>query len=323
MMDMHHIIFDGTSMKVLINELMLLFEGRELPPLQVQYKDFSLWQNSQPQREKVKNQEQYWLRRFQGKIPPLKLPYDYPRPAARSYEGNTLEFRIDMEITRALKQLAAREQVTLFVVLLAVYNILLSKLSWCEDIVVGTATAGRPLVELQPVIGMFVNTLALRNYPGSEKTFKEFLQELKIQTLDDFENQDYPFENLVEKVATERDASHSPLLDTLFTLQNMDIPEVEIPGLALKSYKYKHPVSRVDMTWLGEEKQETLRFTVEYSARLFKEETIKQFGDYFKTIITAVLENIDSRLKDIEVSPGLTEVVETTYQEEAAGDFGF
>lgn len=323
MIDMHHIIFDGTSMKVLINELMLLFEGRELPPLQVQYKDFSLWQNSQPRHEQVKNQEQYWLKRFQGEIPPLKLPYDYPRPTIRSYEGNTLEFRIDMEITRALKQLAAREQVTLFMVLLAVYNILLSKLSWSEDIVVGTTTAGRDRVEFQPVIGMFVNTLALRNYPTGTKTFKEFLQELKIQTLEAFENQDYPFENLVEKVAAKQEASHSMLFDTLFTLQNIDIPEAEIPGLALKSYEYKHPVSRVDMTWLGEEKQGTIRFTIEYSTKLFKEATIKQFGEYFKMIINAVLKDIETRLKDIEVSTGLTEVGETAYQEEAAGDFGF
>jgi amino acid adenylation domain-containing protein len=323
MMDMHHIIFDGTSMKILINEWLALAEGKELPPLQVQYKDFSLWQNSQPQREKVKNQEIYWLKRFQGEIPSLKLPYDYPRPAARSYEGNTLEFRIDMEITRALQQLAAREEVTLFMVLLAVYNILLSKLSWSEDIVVGTTTAGRHQVELQPVIGMFVNTLALRNYPGSEKTFKEFLQELKIQTLAAFENQDYPFENLVEKVAAERDASHSPLFDTLFTLQNIGIPEAEMPGLSLKSYDYQHPVSRVDMTWLGEEKQGTIRFTIEYSTKLFREATIKQFGEYFKMIINAVLEDRETRLKDIEVSTGLTALEETTYQEEAAGDFGF
>jgi len=323
MIDMHHIIFDGTSMKILIKELMLLSQSRELPPLKVQYKEFSLWQNSQPQREKVKNQEQYWLKRFQGEIPPLKLPYDYPPPAVRSYEGNTLEFRIDMEITRALKQLAAREQVTLFMVLLAVYNILLSKLSWNEDIVVGTTTAGRDRVEFQPVIGMFVNTLALRNYPTGTKTFKEFLQELKIQTLEAFENQDYPFENLVEQVAVKQEASHSMLFDALFTLQNIDIPEAEIPDLTLKSYEYKHPVSRVDMTWLGEEKQEALSFTVEYSTRLFKEETIKQFGEYFNMIINAVLEDIETRLKDIEVSTALREPGETAYQEEAAGDFGF
>jgi amino acid adenylation domain-containing protein len=323
--DMHHIISDGLSIGIFINDFMTIYAGKEkeLSPLRVHYKDFSLWQTSKIGREAIKQQEQYWLKLFAKEIPMLELPWDYPRPLKRSYEGDTLVFTIKKDVTHALKQLANDEKATLFIVLISVYYVLLSKLSWCEDIVVGIPTAGRRQSELYPVIGMFVNTLALRNYPSGEKSFKAFLEEVKKQFPEAFENQDYPFENLVEKIAARRDPSRNPLFDTLFSLQNLDMPEIEVPGLTLKPYDFNPSISRFDMTWLGEEKQGTLRFTIEYSTKLFKEATIKQFGEYFKMIINAVLEDRAARLKDIEVSPGLTELEETTYEEEAAGDFGF
>jgi hypothetical protein len=325
MIDMNHIISDGTSMALFTRDFMTIYAGeeRKLSPLRVHYKDFSVWQIGKRGRETIKRQEQYWLKLFAGEIPRLELPQDYPRPLKRSYEGDTLEFAIRKDVTHALKQLANDEEATLFMVLISVYYVLLLKLSWCEDIVVGISTAGRRQAELHHIIGMFVNTLALRNYPSGEKSFKVFLKEVKKQALQAFENQDYPVEDLVEKITAARDPSRNPMFDTLFTLQNLEIPEAEIPGLTLKPYEYNPAVSRFDMTWLGVEKQGTLLFSIEYCTKLFKEETITQFGEYFKRIITAVLENRDIRLKDIEVSPGLTTLEETTYKEEAAGDFEF
>ncbi|UCH92854.1 MAG: amino acid adenylation domain-containing protein, partial [Candidatus Aminicenantes bacterium] len=325
MIDMNHIISDGTSAAVFTRDFMTIYAGEDerLSPLRVQYKDFSIWQASKIGRKAIKHQEQYWLKLFEEEIPLLNLPWDHPRPLKRSYEGDNLEFEIEKEVTDALKQLANDKEATLFMVLISIYYVLLSKLSWCEDIVVGTPIAGRRQVQLHRIIGMFVNTLALRNYPSGEKIFKAFLEEVKKQFLEAFENQDYPFEDLVEKIASPREPSRNPLFDTLFTLQNLDIPGAEIPGLTLKPYDYNPPVSRFDMTWIGKEKEGTLCFTIEYCTKLFKEETIKRFGDYFKTIITAVLEDRNIQLKDIEISPGLTDQEETTYEEEAAGDFGF
>jgi hypothetical protein len=324
MIDMHHIISDGTSAGIFIKDFLALYAGKEKQlPAGYTYKDFSEWQNNKQWQEQSKTREQYWLNRFKQEIPLLELPWDFPRPMTRSTEGNNIEFPIDRDVTKALKQLAKEEEVTLFMVLIAVYNVLLSKLSWSEDIVVGIPTAGRSRAEFHHVIGMFVNTLASRNYPVGQKTFNAFLKDVKHNVLEAFENQDYPFEELVETVAAGRDSSRNPLFDTMFTLQNIDTPAAEIPGLKLKPYDYKLPKARFDMTWMGEEREETLWFTVEYCTRLFKEQTVKQFGDYFITIINAVVNNRNIRLKDIDVFPGLTDLEETTFEQEAAGDFGF
>ncbi|UCH93124.1 MAG: amino acid adenylation domain-containing protein [Candidatus Aminicenantes bacterium] len=324
MIDMHHIISDGTSVGIFIKEFMALYQGEELPTILVQYKDFSEWQSSERGKQVIKQQEHYWLQQFQREIPVLELPYNFSRPLERSFEGSSVSVKIGIEETEALKQLANEENVTMFMLLMAVYKVLLSKLSWSEDIVVGTPVVGRVNAEFQHIIGMFVNTLAIRSQPCGEKTFNEFLKEIKEITLGAFEKQAYPFENLVERVAADRDASHHPLFDTMFTLQNIDIPEKEIPGLKLKPYEYHHPVSRFDMTWNGEEgeKKDTLCFTIEYNTGLFKGERINRFAHYFKEIIKMVLVNRDIRLKDIELSFGLSDSRKKMV-EEASGEFGF
>ncbi len=324
MLDMHHIISDGTSVGIFIRDFMAIYGGRELFPLHLQYryKDFSEWQDSKRWREAVAGQEQYWLDQFAGPVPEMKLTYDDTRSLPRSFEGNSLEFELDRETTRALKQLAREEGATLFMVLLAVYYVLLMKLSWREDIVVGTTVMGRRFADMQNIIGMFVNTLALRNYPSGQKSFTAFLKEIKERTLAAFENQDYPFEDLAEKVDPGRESSRNPLFDTLFTLQNIDIPEAEIPGLKLSPYEYKHRFSRFDMSWICIEKEGGLGVTVEYSTRLFTEERIKNFTHYFKEIIAAVLADKDIRLMDIDVYSGLVDS-EKAISEEAYGDFGF
>ncbi|MCK4763928.1 MAG: hypothetical protein KAW12_17130, partial [Candidatus Aminicenantes bacterium] len=356
LIDMHHIISDGTSIKVFVNDFMVLYAGKELTPLPFQYKDFSEWQHSEEWKEAVSRQEQYWLEQFAGDVPVLKLPYDFPRPAKRSYAGDSLEFEINRDKTETLRKLADEEGVTLFMFLLSIYNILLSKLSWSEDIVVGSPVVGRRSVDVQQIIGMFVNTVALRNYPGGSKTFNEFLQEVKKRTLEAFENQDYPFEDLVDKAAPAREISHNPMFDTMFTLQNIGVPEVELPGLKLKTLEYKHRFSRFDMTWLGIEvaagpqpvkedeaisippensrektkfssysnieDESKLVFSIEYSTALFKEEKIRSFAGFFEEIIDIVTAGREICLEDIDlvhspVSPG------KAIKEEAMGDFDF
>jgi acyl carrier protein len=318
MIDMHHIISDGTSMKVFINDFLALYAnpGEALLPLRLQYKDFSGWQHSKKGREVVKAQEGYWRLQFQDDVPELKLTYDYPVPVERDSRGNRFDFQLTLEETGELKQVAQEEEVTLFMLLLAIYVVLLHKLSWSEDIVVGTPVMAREHAELHPIIGMFVNTLALRNYPSGDKTFKAFLKEIKQNTMQAFENQAYPFEQLVEKVTTDS------LFSTMFALQNLDIPQVEIPGLTLTPYDYKHPVSRFDLTLIGVEEDEILCFEIEYRTGLFKEATIERFADYFREIINIVSHNKEIKLEDIDIAPGFSDSEETVY-EEASGDFGF
>jgi amino acid adenylation domain-containing protein len=208
MIDMHHIIADGTSLGVLVNDFMLLYEGKELPALKLHYKDYSQWERRG--REIIKEQETFWLEEFAGEIPVLDLPLDYVRPKVQSFEGNSLNFELDSHVVRALRGLALKQGTSLYMVLQTIYNILLWKLSNQEELVVGTPTAGRRHADLEQVIGMFVNTLALKNYPGGEKSVTQFLAEVKEKTLEAFANQDYQYDELVEKVMDYRDVNRNP-----------------------------------------------------------------------------------------------------------------
>ncbi|NIM13592.1 MAG: amino acid adenylation domain-containing protein [Candidatus Aminicenantes bacterium] len=309
MVDMHHIITDGTSMGIVVREFMALYAdaAEELSPLPIQYKDFSEWKNSESVRESMRKQEAYWLKEFDGEIPLLNLITDYPRSQKQNFEGRAAGFELTGENSCALKGLAKEEDVTVYMVLLAIYNVLLSKLSTQEDIIVGTPVAGRSHTDLQPLIGMFVNTLALRNYPVGEKTFREFLKEIKKRTLEAFENQDYPFEDLAENVAADRDPGRNPLFDAMFSLQNLDIPKLEIPGLQLKPYKFETRISKFDLCLTGIEVDEKFKFIFEYKTTLFKDETIEEFIRYFKDIATVVVENRDIKLNNIDLSTDLTD----------------
>ncbi|MCP4155924.1 MAG: hypothetical protein GY757_49825, partial [bacterium] len=274
-------------------------------PLTIQYKDFCRWRNSEKQQEEMLLQEKYWLEGFAGEVSALHLPTDYPRPAVLSFEGHTLKFKVGENDTAALKQMAIREEVTLYMVLLAIYYVFLSKISNREEVVVGTPLAGRRYPELEGIIGMFVNTLALRNEIPGAKTFIQFLQEVKEKTLEAFENQDYPFESLVEKVVGQRDTSSNPLFDVMFALQNIGNAALEINGITLTSLESDtlFRTSKFDLTLLAMEEDGGLELQFEYCTKLFKETTIQRYINYFKKIISDILENEtrDIKLSEIEI----------------------
>ncbi len=313
--DMHHIVTDGTSMGILIKEFMALYAGQELAPMRLQYRDFAEWQERNKESDAMKKQEVYWLEQLQGEVPALRLPGDFARPGQRNFAGAAVEFEIGPETLAQLTALAAEESVTLFMALLALFNIMLSKLCCREDIVIGIPVEGRSRADLRQAIGMFVNTLVFRNYPRGGKTFKEFLQEIKQGALAAFENQDYPFDELVSRL-------DNPLVDVMFTLQNMDVPELEIPGLKSMSYGYKQRTAKFDLSLNGVEKEDRLFFTYEYSTGLFKEETIRRYVEYFQEMIAAVLADRDTPLAKIQVTHDLVDSESHIYRD-AAGDFGF
>jgi len=311
MVDMHHIISDGVSMQILERDFSLIYGGEELPALPVRYKDYSCWQNSRAQQTLLKEQENYWLKQFEEEVPVLELPCDYPRPAVQSFEGHGIGFQIGSEETKLLKKIAREQGATMYMVLLTVYYIFLSRLSGQEDIVVGTPIAGRRHADLQQIIGMFVNTLALRNSPQKEKTFLGFLHEVKARALEAFENQSYPFEDLVEKVKVNRDISRNPLFDVMFSFKNIGENNEEItrdetatagrqePGQT--SPGYEHRVSKFDMTLGGMELGNHLLFTIEYSTRLFKKESMERFITYFKRIAAYISKNPGKEILGIEI----------------------
>jgi tyrocidine synthetase-3 len=298
--DMHHIISDGISQGILVQEFMQLYAGKELPPLRLQYRDYSEWQHRLTKQEAFKPQENFWLRQFTGEIPLVNLPYDYPRPALQSFEGSVFMFTLEEEETKALNEIARTRGATLFMILLAAYNVFLLKLSRQEDIVVGSPVAGRRHTDLEQIIGMFVNMLALRNNLPGEKTFANFLEEVRENTLLAFDNQDYPFEDLVEKVDIARDLSRNPLFDIGFILQNMydDPTGILTP---LKSLDYKSSVSRFDLSLIVTETAGKLDLAFEYCTRLFKEDTIIRFTGYLIKIIRSIIENPEVKIPGIDI----------------------
>ena len=320
MVDIHHIISDGISHQILINDFLALDEGKTLPSLRIQYKDFSEWQNRDKQKEVVKMQEAYWLKQFESGIPILNLPADYPRDEVEGYEGSSIRFEIGVEETKALRQMILAEDTTMFMLLLAVYYVLFLNLGGQEGIVIGTVVAGRNHSDLEQVIGMFVNTLALINYPQKEKTFAEFLQEVKKRVLDAFENQDYQFEDLVDKVVVKRNPGRHPLFDVMFTFQtseptadkvNEKVFENLIPTAAHEQSQFEYETidrtAKFDLTFNGVDAGEKLFFEVEYSTKLFKKETIQRYVRYFKEILSCALENKETQLKGIKISHDLYE----------------
>jgi tyrocidine synthetase-3 len=306
MVDMHHIITDGTSMDLLVKEFMALAGGEELPPLKLQYKDYSQWQNSETQRVALEKQEEYWLDRFAGEIPVLHLPVDFPRPAIQVFEGAAWGDTLSIEESAVIRKLAADTGATLYMVLLSLYTVLLAKISGQEDIVVGTPVAARRHADLEPIIGMFVNTLALRNYPAGEKEFKAFLEEVKTRTLEAFENQEYQFEDLVDRLDVPRDAGRNPLFDVFFSVPNMNTTGPAPPPQPPQRPPETQPTAgqqtvKFDLSFTCLEAGDTIRCSFQYCTRLFKPETVLRMWGYFKKIFAAVREDESVLLSNIDI----------------------
>jgi amino acid adenylation domain-containing protein/thioester reductase-like protein/non-ribosomal peptide synthase protein (TIGR01720 family) len=312
MIDMHHVMSDGISLVLLIKELWALYDRESLPPFNVRYKDYAEWLRCEEQQREVRKQEEFWLKEFSGEIPIINLPYDYPRPAEMTFEGDMLHFEINEDVTQKLNRVAREQGTTLYMVLFAVFNILLAKLSGQEEVIVGTVTAGRGHADLQPIVGMFVDTLAVRNFPGYNKTFRKFLKEVKHRTLSAFDNQDYPFEELVGKVAQRQDTSRNPLFDVVFTLDNeAERTEQYLLDVLLldRSNPYKIQRAKFDMTLMGAETGEEIQFNLEYNTALFKEETIERFIAYYKKIVCSVSKDIHKKISGIEIIPAAEKAI--------------
>lgn len=286
--DMHHIISDGVSMSIFVNEVIDLYKGEVIPELRIQYKDFAVWQHAFFQSDQFKVQEEYWLSEFADEIPILDMPTDYPRPAVMTLDGDRITFVVEEELTQRLYNLAQKHDATLYMVLLAVYNIFLSKYAGQEDIIVGTPIAGRPHPDLEHIMGMFVNTLAMRNYPVSTQTFAAFLTQVAERALKAYENQAYQFEMLVEKLALGWDISRNPLFTVMFALQNMGTFHVQLEDLTFSSYPMDYKNTKFDLTLTAIEGNHKIYFTLEYNTKLFKRTTVERMVKHFRNILSAV-----------------------------------
>ncbi|UCH92862.1 MAG: amino acid adenylation domain-containing protein [Candidatus Aminicenantes bacterium] len=305
MFTMHHIITDGTSMTIFLREFMALYSGGDLPLLALQYKDFAQWQSDRLKSGKLKEQEAYWLERFSGELPVLNMPTDFPRPPVQSFEGDRFNFILEKSLTPHLNRLIRETGTTLNMVLLAVYNILLARYTGQEDIIIGTTIAGRSHTELENIIGLLIETLALRNYPSGDRTFGEFLNNVKQGTLEAYENQDYPFKELIKRVGAENEISRNPVFDGMLIVQNFEVTDFELEGLRFFSYEFPEDeaqhMSKVDFTLSAVESGEEIYFDLEYCTRLYKRETMELFAQHFINIIKEIVKDPGIRLSAVQM----------------------
>ncbi len=300
-MDMHHIISDGVSLAILVRDFFALLNREPPPPLPIQYKDFAQWQQNPAGRERIQKQRDFWVNQFRDELPVMKLPADFPRPPVQDFRGAVVMFQLTPGESASLRQLALSRQTGMFALLLALFNVFLAKLSGSPDIIAGTTTAGREHAHLADIIGMFVNTLALRNTPMLEYPFTDFLQEVRTRTFQAFENQDYPFEDLVEQLNIRRDASRNPLFDTVLVLQNIGLQTGAVTGFGSVPRDLEHTRAKFDLTFQCFEAPDHLQIHIEYAAALFTQETVERFRDYFQRVVAAVAGAPQIRIADIDI----------------------
>jgi hypothetical protein len=319
LLDMHHIITDDSSILVFMEDLKAMGGGGEPEPLAIQYKDYAAWQHGPEQQAAVKKQEQYWLDLMADQPPRLVLPAEIDGEPGTSY----LNAVVPGETAAKLGNIAKEHDATSFMAYLAIYNIFLSRLSGLEDIVIGTLTAGRGHDDLTGIIGMFVNTLVLRNKPASESTFKEFLSDVRQRTLEAFDNQDYQFDEMVDRIVKKRAPGQNPLFDIVYSYYG---EHREVTGETPAEGETVHGVlggkPKFTFTLYVTEKDGMYYLSLIYDSGQFKEETIERYYGYIDEICTAAAENPDIKLKDIMISHEL-EAAAPTIMEEEQGDFGF
>ena len=302
--DMHHIISDAHSQKILIEEFQSIYLGEQLIPLRLQYKDFAEWEQHEDQQGLISRQKQYWLHQFAHVPEVIDLPTDFRRPKEGVQKGNNISFAINAEQTQMLRELSKELDVSMFIMLIALYQTFLSKITNQEDIVIGAPIAGKDHPNLEPIVGMFVNVLPLRSKPIWEKKFSTFLKEVKETVLNAFEYQLYPYDELIDKLSLERDASRNPLFDVTFSyFNNVEENTNTTKSNFIEVYHSSEDekTAKFDLGLTAVEEQNEILISLDYCTDLFKEESANNFVSYFQQVIQGILNDLDTSIANISV----------------------
>ncbi|MCO7224349.1 non-ribosomal peptide synthetase [Pleionea sp. CnH1-48] len=298
LIDMHHIITDGASVGIFIQEYMALKKGHSLPPLSISYKDFAASDIAQVTTEKYQRQAKHWLKRFEDNLPVAQLDTDYPRPVSRDFRGATLHTQIGSEQLQSLQRLAVAQGCSLFVLLMSAFRVLLAKYGAGNDLTIGTPVSGRNHHQTHGLIGMFVNTLALRDRVDNNESFVELLAHVKSRTLEDFDHQDYAYEDLIEALGQTHIPDRNPLFDICLVLQNQDMG-LSTDG-ALQDVPFEAGIAKFDLTVFCRENANTLEINWEYATALFGIERIKQMAEHFKQLLDCIVTAPEQKITDID-----------------------
>jgi amino acid adenylation domain-containing protein len=301
----HHIVSDGWSMQILIRELGMLYEAFQrgqpspLTPLSIGYADFTCWQREWLTGEVLENLLSYWKVQLANAPSELRLPTNHPRTGNLSQAGRTFRFEFSTELSGKLRGLAEQEDATLFMVLLAGFNVLLCRYTGQEDIVVGSAIANRNRREIEGLIGLFVNALVLRSNLGGNPTFREFLQRVRAMALGAYSHQDLPFERLVDELNADRDINRNPVFQVLFALQNTPQEELELPGLRINPMPVDTGTAKFDLYLSHVMRNGQLHGAFEYRTELFSAATVDRMADHYARILECVVDNPEQRVLEL------------------------
>ena len=300
LLDTHHIIMDGTALNNLVIEFNRLYNGEDLKNIPIQYKDYAVWEDNYNKSDSIKVQEKYWIDKFKDcEFMQLNLPYDYNMPSTRSYNGNTITNIIDEKSFRKIERYAKKMSVSPYMFFVSAFFILLYKYTGQDDINIGSPMANRNRNETKRMFGMFVNNIVLRGKIAPEETFKEFLDKIKEQLLEDLTYQPYPFDMLVKKLKIDVDALRNPLFDVMFTYQNKQETAVKINDKEIKVIPISNNIAKFNLSLEVQPKTHTIN--IEYRTDLFKKETIDRLFNHYINVIHFVMNNIDAKIKDVDI----------------------
>lgn len=304
----HHIITDGWSFGILLEELFTLYRAKsindtlfQLPEKNIDYVDFAIWQRGFLSGDVMDRQISFWKDQLGGELPILELPTDHARPAIQKHEGKNIYFSIHSGKTSWLHTIAKQQDVTLFMVLLSVYYILLYRYTGQSDLIVGSPIANRNRNEIERIIGFFVNTLALRIHVDGRMTFEQLLRSVRGTTLAAYDHQDIPFEKLVEDLEVERDLSRNPIFQTMFVLQNAPLPSINIPNLHMEPLDLEAGTAHFDITFNLEEKDGEIRGVLNYNTALFDRWRMESMTEHFVQILDRLQQNPECPVGELDL----------------------
>ena len=310
LISMHHIVSDIWSLGVFVREMGVLYEAfaaaqpSPLTELPLQYADYAAWQREWLRGSVLEREMSYWKRQLGGTLPILELPTDRPRPAVQTFRGARLPFRVPAALSGALKSLTRSYDGTLFTTLTAVLNVLLHRYTGQTDILIGFAIAGRSRTDLESLIGMFVNTLVLRTDLSGNPTFVELLARVRDVALDAYTHQNAPFEQLVQELQLERDASRNPIFQVLVGVQNVPMEPLALTDLELRPVELERSDAHVDLTVFVSEAGDELAGSFEYNADLFDQATAERMLRHFEMLLAEVTRAPERRIADLPMLSG-------------------
>jgi amino acid adenylation domain-containing protein len=327
-LNFHHIVCDGSSLIIFYRELAALYEAflegkdSDVPSLPIQYADYAVWQHELLQGEVLESQLAYWKRQLGTGLATLNLPTDYERPVMQSYRGARLTKALSEELTKGLKDLSRREGVTLFMTLLAVLDILLSRHTGQEDIIVGSTIAGRNRPETDRLIGFFINALALRIDLSGNPTFSELLKRVREVCLDVYTNQDLPFERVVEEINPRRDLSRNPLFQVMFNMADTSERVLKLAACQTIKLWPSEPEAKFDIVLHAPEIDGQIELAIVYNADLFGEHRIVNLLDQFIHLLSQVADESHKGIGEfslvtpaaVSAFPGPTEPLDDTWE---------